>query len=193
MVSLILAGGGLLHVLAHQAALAGSGGCAISPVGFAMTSLAGLVALMLVPLMLPVVTAGVFLLLLKGLRLGEPEWKSLFALTAHAELVLALMVVANGCLQFSESAFSGGIMVHPAHLPGLDLLLPQLPGDTILFTLSRGVNPFTIWYIYVLGSGAGARSGVRRVSGVGIAALAWVIQEVLGEALFLVLVECRGG
>ncbi len=112
---------------------------------------------------------------------AEPvRFRQLFSLEVHAESVLLL----GGCLAL---VFHPGSGLHGMPLSAASFLPPQ--SDIVIASILESLNPFTAWYVALLGLGVRiiCRFGVLRATAVAVAA--WIVTLIWNLAIIKYLAE----
>jgi len=112
---------------------------------------------------------------------AEPvRFRQMFALEVHAESVLLL----GGCL--------GIVLHHGSGLPGMPLSAASFfhpQSDIVMSSILDALNPFTAWYVALLGLGVKIICRFSVLKATAVAVTAWIVMLIWNLAIFKYLAE----
>ena len=133
-----------------------------------------------VPLMLLIKTsifAGCLYLGVRLRRSGASDFKVLFAAVIYAELIPVFSVLINAALVLSFKEMAAIETVRDLHMiPSLSHVFGDA-GNGIsapYFTFLRQMNPFSVWYLYVLSRGVAIVADLSKQAAMCLVTLIWL-------------------
>ena len=108
------------------------------------------------------------------------HYRHFFSLEVHSESILLLGKLAGAALNH------GGV---PATMPWSLASVVHFPSDVVLTSLLTTLNPFTVWYVAVLGVGTRRFCGFTVVKSVVAVVIVWFVGTACNLGIFEYLVE----
>ncbi len=128
------------------------------------------------------VLAGAGLLWVAGALTGaEARYKMMLAVLSHSYITFVLYSVVAGLVLFTRGVESVSGMEDLRPALGLDLLAPD--AGRFLGAFLNGINPFSIWGVWLTGVGVSVTHKTSRGTGMTVAAIAYLIGLAISSAL----------
>lgn len=113
----------------------------------------------------------------------EGRYKVLLSVLSHAYMTYVLFSIVGAAVLLLRGAQSVTSMADLRPALGLDLVIPG--AGPALATFLNGINPFSIWGVWLTGLGVSVTHRTSRSSGIMIAALAFLVGLGISAALAL--------
>ena len=104
---------------------------------------------------------------------AESKFGTLLSVLTYAFATFVVFSLVSGAVLFTRGADTIRSMADLRAPLGLDLLAPNT--GRVLGTFLNGINPFSIWGVWLTGTGVAITHRISKGTGYGVAAMAYVI------------------